>query len=60
MSEYFDLSKYTHRENEKNTLNIGWLEKNDFTKGKVSQIFLEIYLNISNIRYIGQEGYIIT
>ena len=55
MSEYSDLSKYTHRENEKNTLNIGWLEKNDFTKGKVSQIFLEIYLNISNIRYIGQE-----
>lgn len=41
MSEYFDLSEYTYRKNEKNTLNIGWLEKKDFTKGKVSQDFLE-------------------
>lgn len=39
MSEYFDLSEYTYRKNQKNTLNIGWLEKNDFNKGKVSQFF---------------------
>ena len=41
MSEYFDFSRYMYRQKEKNTFNIGWLEKNDFTKGKVSQIFLE-------------------